>query len=109
MVFFEYQYKINIETKKIAKEFDLHDQLNIMSKQLCFVTIKDHKRNFCTNPKYRLLNPTKSELGKLSKHILQTINTELPNKIKVNQWQNSNEVIEWFKSILNKNECTFSV
>ena len=44
-----------------------------MAKQQCFVTIKDHKPDFCTNPKYRLLNPTKNELGKLSKHISQTI------------------------------------
>ena len=80
-----------------------------MAKQQCFVTIKDHKLNFRTNPKYRLLNPTKSELGKLSKYILQTINTELRNKIKVNQWQNSSEVIEWFKSIPNKKECVFTV
>ena len=78
-----------------------------MAKQQCFVTIKDHKPDFRTNPKYRLLNPTKSELGKLSKHILQTVNTELRNKIKVKQWQNSSEVIEWFKNIPNKKECTF--
>ena len=48
------------------------------------------------------VNPTMSELGKLSKHILQTINTELQNTIKVNQWQSLNEVIEWFKDIPNK-------
>ena len=94
--------KINIEAKKIAKEFNLDEKLNIMTKQQCSVTIKDHKPDFRTNPKYRLLNPTKSELGKLSKHILQTTNTELRNKIKVNQWQNSSEVIEWFKNIPNK-------
>ena len=86
--------KINIEAKKIAKEFNLDDKRNIMAKQQCFVTTKDHKPDFRTNPKYRLLNPTKSELDKLSQHILQTINTELRNKIKVNQWQNSNEVIK---------------
>ena len=94
--------KINIEAKKIAKEFNLDEKLNIMAKQQCFVTIKDHKSNFRTNPKYRLLNLTKSELGK-------PINTELRNKIKVNQCQNSSEVIEWFKNIPNKKECTFTV
>ena len=73
-----------------------------MAKQQCFVTIKDHKPNFRTNPKYRLLNLTKSELGK-------PINTELRNKIKVNQWQNPSEVIEWFKNIPNKKECTSTV
>ena len=71
---------------RIKKDCQRVKQLNIMAKQQCFVTIKDHRPDFRTNPKYRLLNPTKSELGKLSKHILQTINTELQNKLKVNQW-----------------------
>ena len=60
--------KINIEAKKIAKEFNMDEKLNIMTKQQCFVTMKDHKPDFHTNPKYRLLTPTKSELGKLRKH-----------------------------------------
>ena len=72
--------RINIEAKKIAKEFNMDEKLNIMEKQQCLVTIKDHKPDCRTNPKCRLLNPTKSELGKLSKHILQTINTELRNE-----------------------------
>ena len=77
--------KINIEGKKIAKEFNLDDKLNIMVKQQCFVTIKDYKPNFCTNPKYRLLNPTKSELGKLSLANNQNFKTKL-------------KLIEWFHS-----------
>ena len=59
--------KINKEAKRIAKSFDVADRLNIMAKQECFVTIKDHKEDYRTNPKYRLLNPTKSQLGKISK------------------------------------------
>ena len=35
--------KINIKAKKIAKEFNLDDNLNMMAKQQCFVTIKYHK------------------------------------------------------------------
>ena len=57
--------KINIEAKNIAKEFNLDEKRNIMAKQHCFVTTKDYKPDFCTNPKYRLLNPAKSELGTL--------------------------------------------
>ena len=94
--------KINIEAKKIAKEFNLDEKLNIMAKQQCFVTIKDHKPDFRTNPKYRLLNPTKSELGKLSKHILQSINTELRNKIQVNQWQTQVKSLNGLKTFPTK-------
>ena len=58
--------RINIEAKNIAEEFNLDEKLNIVAKQHCFVTIKDYKPDFRTNPKYRLLNPGKSELGTLS-------------------------------------------
>ena len=101
--------KINKEAKRITKNFDVADRLNIMAKQECFVTIKDHKEDYRTNPKYRLLNPTKSQLGKISKQVLQSINKTLRSELNANQWQNSSEVIDWFKNIQNKNLCTFTV
>ena len=55
-----------------------------------------------TNPKYRFLNPTKSQLGKISKQILQKINKTLRSKLNSNQWQNSSEVVDWFKNIQQK-------
>ena len=65
----------------------------------CFITLKDHKPNFLNSPKVHLLNPVKNELGK---SILDRINTSLRNVIKVNQWKDTSEVIEWFKNIENK-------
>ena len=65
----------------------------------CFITLKDHKPNFLNNPKVHLLNPAKNELGK---SILDGVNTSLRNLIKVNQWKDTNEVIEWFKNIESK-------
>ena len=47
--------------------------MDITAKRQYFVTVKDHKDNFRVDPKYRLLNPTKSEIGKISQHILQRI------------------------------------
>ena len=57
----------------------------------------------------RLLNPTKSEFGKISKPILQQISTNIRTALNVNQWQNSPEVTKWFKNIKNKNLNTFNV
>ena len=42
----------------------------------CFITLKDHKTNFLNKPKVHLLNPTKNKLGRLSKSILDKINTK---------------------------------
>ena len=39
-----------------------------------FFTMKDHKESFMNNPTICLINPTKSELGLISKEILDKIN-----------------------------------
>ena len=93
--------KINVEAKKIAKSFSIdNNKMDITAKRQCFVTSKDHKDNFRVNPKYRLLNPTKSELGKIRKHVLQQVSTNIRTALNVNQWQNTSEVKKWFQNII---------
>ena len=71
--------------------------------------LKDHKEDYSTNPKYRLLNPTKCQLGKISKQISQKINKTLKSKLNLNQWQNSSQVIDWLKNIQQKSSHTLTV
>ena len=93
--------KINVEAKKIAKSFSIdNNKMDITAKRKCFVTSKDHKDNFRVNPKYRLLNPTKRELDKISKHILQQISTNIRTALNVNQWENTSKVNKWFQNII---------
>ena len=99
---------INKEAKALAKKYGVLDRANTMSTPQAFVTIKDHKEDFRTNPKFRLLNPCKSELGKISKGILQRINSTLRDQLQLNQWQDPKQVIEWFKNIAGKTSCTFT-
>ena len=78
-------------------------QLAIESRQWhhknALVTVKDHKDNFETNPKFRLINPAKSELGKISKITLDNINSQIRKRTELNQWKNSLSVIDWFNNI----------
>ena len=96
-----YQKK-SIQSKNIAKSFNIDSKMDITSKLQRFLNIKDYTDNFRVNLKYRFLNPTKSEFGKISKHILQQISTKIRTTLNVNQWQNSSEVIKWFKKIKTK-------
>jgi hypothetical protein len=98
---------INCELKGIAEDLGICNKIDIMAKCKAFVTVKDHKENFEQNPKYRLINPAKSELGKVSKVILDDINDKIRAKIGVNQWKNSQSVIEWFMCIENKERHSF--
>ena len=57
----------------------------------------------------RLMNPSKTDIGKISKQILDKVNTSILEKIKVNQWKNTSSVIEWYCNIKRKDQCLFAV
>ena len=77
------------------------------AKKPAFITLKDHKQNFRQNPKCRLINPAKSEIGIISKKILEKTNAEILSKLKLNQWRNTASVISWFRKIQNKKNYKF--
>ena len=75
-------------------------RLYINEESNCFFTLKDHKEP--NNPTVRLINPSKNEIGRISKVILDRINSSLIDQLKVNQWKNTQNVIECFMKIEEK-------
>ena len=53
----------------------------VKGKKTSFITLKDHKPNFQSNPTVRVLNAAKNELGGISKTILNKININLRNSL----------------------------
>jgi hypothetical protein len=98
---------INSDLSQIANYLSISDRIETMAPKNAFVTVKDHKDNFETNPKFRLINPAKSELGKISKITLDNINSQIRKRTEVNQWKNSLSVIDWFNNIKNKPRHSF--
>ena len=96
-----------MEAKNIAKKIQLSDRIECLAKTPAFITLKDHKDNFQSSLHCRLINPSKSGLGQVSKSILENINQHLVKLLHVNQWKNSASVIEWFRNIEDKKNCTF--
>ena len=94
--------KITSEEKKIAKSLKLDDRINALAGKESFITLKDHKSKFNNNPTCRLINPAKSEIGVISKKILERINSTVVSSARLNQWKNTDSVIKWYKSIANK-------
>jgi hypothetical protein len=90
---------VNLEAKRLAKDLDIDERVDIMAKREAFITLKDHKENFRNNLPCRLINPAKSELGRISKQLLDDINTELRQLTKVQQWRNTAAVTKWFTGI----------
>ena len=76
--------KIDRESKKFAKNFSLEDRMECYSDNYAYITLKDHKENFQNNIKCRLINPSKSEVGLVSKCYLSNIIADVSKKTKVN-------------------------
>ena len=66
---------------------------------------KNHKKNFLDKKRARLINPTKTELGLISKDLIQRITSRLLSG--PNLWKNSMDAIDWFKNIRDKKRSTF--
>ena len=87
----------------------LADRIDHLAKTEAFITVKDHKENFVNKPTCRLINPAKTELGKISKTIIEDINKQLIEKLKVNQWKSTKNVTGSKKLITKKIANSFSL
>ena len=99
---------INKEGMKYAKRADIFDRIEINGTINCFITLKDHKENFVNHPTTRLINPAKNEIG-ISKSILDKINICLFEKLKLNEWKSTTDVINWFEKIEEKHPHMFTL
>ena len=90
---------INEEARDIAEELGLSNRIRALPLRTAFITLKDHKPNFKTKPTCRLLNPTKSEIGLISKKIIEKINKQIRQSTNLIQWTNTDQVISWFEKL----------
>ena len=105
--------RVNEEAYNIAKTFpvgqnnNLSDRMDVIRENECFITLKDHKPDFPGRISTRLINPSRSSIGRISKNLLDNINQNLKVKTKLNLIKSSKEAIDWFNGIQNKNSYTF--
>ena len=90
---------INKEASGIANKLNIADRVQVMTNQQCYVTLKDHKDNFMNDPKCRLINPAKSQIGRIAKQKLQHINNHIRLCQKLQQWRSTDSVLKWFNDI----------
>ena len=95
--------------KNLAKKLDIADRAEVMPKSESYFQYKDHKEDFQNKKSVRLINSNKSDLGIVSKQVIEKINSKLRNQLETNQWRKTADVIEWFKNIQNKNRATFII
>ena len=80
-----------------------------MQETEAYITIKNHKEGFPKKILCRLINPSKSSVGKISKVILDKINNHIQKETSANQWKNTSSVIQWFVNIKEKEHSSVMV
>ena len=105
--------EINTEAAEIAKSFPtskdqtLADRIDVLDRNEAFITFKDTKEGFPGRIQTRLINRSKSNIGIISKVILDRINQNLRTKTGLNQWKSSQDVLSWFNNLQDKQNYTF--
>ena len=89
---------INFEAANIATRLGIAERVEIYAEKEAYVTIKDHKEDFPNKVSCRLINPAKSEIGKISKSIVEKINSRIRGITQLQQWRDTQSVIKWFKN-----------
>ena len=92
--------EVNASAASIASELQLDDRMQCYRENECFISIKDHKPQFPAVVKRRLLNPAKSDVGRISKQILQKANLEIIAKTGLKLCRSTGQVLEWYKSVV---------
>ena len=99
--------ELNSEAKMLAHRLGIVDRVEKYNTENCFITIKDHKSDFKTNPECRLINPAKTQIGRVSKIIVQDICASLRLALNINQWRSTKDCIKWFDEYNKDDRCSF--
>ena len=99
--------ELNNEAKMLAHKLGIVDRVEKYNTKNWFITIKDHKNNFKSNPECRLINPAKTQIGRISKIIVQEICESLRLALNINQWRSTNDCIKWFEEYEKDDRCSF--
>ena len=85
-----------------SKKLKIEERANVIAPMESFVSLKDHKANFRQKPTVRLLNPAKTDMGRVSKTVLDNIIQEVRRRTKLPLWTSTGDVIEWFERLEDK-------
>ena len=98
---------INMKAKHVSKKLELDSSIECLAKNPAFISLKYHQPNFQSSLPWWLINPSESDISKISNSILDRFNQNLRIKLQFDQWKNSESVIDWFKKIETKNNHIF--
>ena len=98
---------IDKDALSLVNPLNLTSRIEAYTSNPSFITIKDHKINFESAPSCRLINPAKSDIGKISKQILEKLVKDVNSKLNYNLWKSTSNVTNWFIHLTQKSRARF--
>ena len=100
---------ITKEAKVVAMKLEVSDRVFKTEMKAAKITIKDHKQDYMNKPQTRLINPTKSSLGRVSKWKMDKLNRQVRSKTRLQLWPNTDATLTWFRALTGKSDLSFVV
>ena len=85
---------INYKAKLLAEKLAIDDRIEKMEETEAYITVKDHKDGFPHKLSFCLIKPSKSDIGKISKKLLEKIKKIVILNTNVNQSKNTTTVTD---------------
>ena len=82
--------RVDRDAKKVADKLLMSDKVDQLEKHDKYITVKNYKESFLHNPSFRLINLSKSDIGKVTKANLDRMNKEIASSIQVEKLFSSN-------------------
>ena len=82
-------HKVVVEHQEVVKKLEYEKRVFQATQRSAIFSLKDHKENLQNDPKVRLLNPTKNEIRKMLKQILENVISVIRKKSKLNSLKNT--------------------
>ena len=99
--------EVNKGAKSLSDNLAISDKVFKLELKQSVITIKDHKPDYMNATQTRLINPTKSHLGRVGKIKLEELNKKVRSKTGLVQWKNTDSTIDWFKALEEKQNLSF--
>ena len=101
------ELEVNRAAKALSDNLEISDRVFKLEMKQAVITVKDHKPDYMNHTQTRLINPTKSHLGRVGKVKLEELNNKLRSKAALIQWRNTDSTISWFKALESKQTLSF--
>ena len=95
---FNLEVDLKWEAKPFAYKLKLTDRIEKFYIKNCFITLNYHESDFRIKPECRLINPSKTQMGKITNVILKDICETLRIVLNINLLHSNEDWIKLFKN-----------